>query len=1368
MMHLFSSHYWRNLGRGSCWAALLLAAPLVASAANPVLTIVGTGNTSPDVTAFVDQVEIVRVSDGTVVAGAVANPSFETYNPLGNGSYGYNPTGASWTFNNRSGINQNGGGFGAPATPYGSALAFIQSTAGSPNGQIQQTLNLANGVYQVRFQVSQRNCCSSNDQRLNVLVDGLQVGTVQPLNNNTNSVYTTGSFVVGANNALDFDGTDDNVSIPTATAFDLTTALTIEAWIKPVGTGAATQDVICKSSNTQNTGYIFPRTDDNWLNLRLWMFRGGGWGQYTVPYSANIGKWHHVAATYNGTSVVIYIDGVVTPTTTSGTIVSGAIATNTNPLTLGNQPGFAEYYRGGLEDARVYNAVLTQAQIQADMFSTSSALPGNQVAFYNFDQGVAGGNNAGVTTLNDQSGNGRNGTLTNFALTGTTSNWVRSFPTITGISPTSGNVGTSVTITGTNLMDANGFKFNGTAVSPFTTPTGDFSATATAPAATTTGPVSVSSATLAAYNGPVFTRSFVQAYVPVTVSGFTDDVVANGTGPAAGFITNDFDNTAKNGYTLMAQGYRDGNGNTATVGLPATGVLNSITTPGLNFQLASYNANNSLRLTSGSGVLTLATPMAASAVYLLAATGSGSSSLTATVTYTDNSTEVFSGLSAPDWFNGSPATVQGLGRVNVPSSSIANDPSNPRLYELTLTLNAANGSKLVKSVTITDNSSGPVLNVMGVTLNVPLTTTAVSWTGAVSTDWFTAGNWSPAAIPNGGIDVTIPVLGAGNYPLIAANAATANNLTIASGATLSMSGGTLTPQGNFTNNGTFAATGGTAQFGAGSGSTIGGSSLTSFWNLATSGSATGLGTASGIAVQRLLTTGSNLNTNGNPITLLSSATGTALAVNPVSGVGVVGTSGTVQRYISADLNAGLGYRHLSSATVSTSASTGTMVSDLATAGFTPAVNSNYNTSATPGTTVPFPTVFSYDQSRLATAANNLAAFDKGWQSPAALSDRLTSGQGYTVNLAANQTVAFKGQLGSGTFAKSLTRNAGASANGVEAGWQLLGNPYPSPLDYSLVLAGDRTNLDAAMYVFESTTQYGGAYRSYVNGVGGNPILAQGQGFFVRVSSGQTSGTLTLRDDQRVTAYQNPVYHRGTATATDPRPLVQLELRGTSGPADVLYAYAQAGATPAFDAQYDAEKLANSTGLNLSSTATSGQRLAIDGRPVFDAATQLPLNVGVPAAGTYAFAAVALNNLPAGLEAYLLDHQTGQAVNLRQQPTYAFTVTAAQAAALLVGRFSLRFAAGALATAPALTAAQVALYPNPARGAFTLLMPGVAGASAVRAELVNALGQVVRRQAAALPAGGATLTVETGELAAGVYTLRLLAGPVSLAKRVVLQ
>ena len=518
------------------------------------------------------------------------------------------------------------------------------------------------------------------------------------------------------------------------------------------------------------------------------------------------------------------------------------------------------------------------------------------------------------------------------------------------------------------------------------------------------------------------------------------------------------------------------------------------------------------------------------------------------------------------------------------------------------------------------------------------------------------------------------------------------------------------------------------------------------------------------SVTQTLTVGGagNLVLGGNALTLLSSASGTALAVNSSTGA-VVGNA-TVQRYIDPTTNAGPGYRHYSAPVANTT------VADLTTTGFAPTLTTSYNSSATPGTTTPFPTVFGYDQARV-TLTNSFAPFDRGFVVPVSTDVPLAVGRGYDVNIDAAQLVDFVGTLTTGDQTVNLSRNPAASADAAAAGWQLLGNPYPAPLDYGLVAPIDRPNLDAAIYVYSSTGPYVGTYRTFlpptdVSEAIGNGVLPVAQGFFVRVSAGQTSGSLTFRNAQRLISPEATTFQRGTAGT---RPLVQLELRGATGPADALYAYAQAGATPAFDSQFDAEKLPNTTGLNLSSTATSGQRLAIDGRPVFAAATVLPLTVGVPAAGTYTLSAAALTNLPAGLDAYLHDAVTGQTINLRQQPRYAFAVSPAQAQAGLSTRFSLGFSPQAiLATHAGLHAGEVSLFPNPAHDSFTVLVPAVTGTSQLRAELLNALGQVVRRLGAALPADGASLRVDTAGLAGGVYILRLSAGPTTLTKRVVLQ
>ncbi|MDB5236618.1 MAG: hypothetical protein JWR44_3611 [Hymenobacter sp.] len=91
----------------------------------------------------------------------------------------------------------------------------------------------------------------------------------------------------------------------------------------------------------------------------------------------------------------------------------------------------------------------------------------------------------------------------------------------------------------------------------------------------------------------------------------------------------------------------------------------------------------------------------------------------------------------------------------------------------------------------------------------------------------------------------------------------------------------------------------------------------------------------------------------------------------------------------------------------------------------------------------------------------------------------------------------------------------------------------------------------------------------------------------------------------------------------------------------------------------------------------------------------------------------------------------------------------------------------LATASAWAAAAINPYPNPARDAFSVDVPDVTGAAAVQAVLLNALGQVARRQQAVLPAGGTRLNVKTAGLAPGMYTLRVQAGRLATARRVVL-
>jgi GH35 family endo-1,4-beta-xylanase len=642
---------------------------------------------------------------------------------------------------------------------------------------------------------------------------------------------------------------------------------------------------------------------------------------------------------------------------------------------------------------------------------------------------------------------------------------------------------------------------------------------------------------------------------------------------------------------------------------------------------------------------------------------------------------------------------------------------------------------------------------------VASTYTGPMWTGATSADWSTGSNWisgsnvpvnsaiSAAAnntVPAAADDVFFPGY-ATNQPSVS-GAPAIRSVTLGPGSALTTTAGsTLSLTGNLTNNGgTLPGSGTVVLAGAGT-QAIGGSATSTFPNL-TVGATASASLAAPAQVRQLLTLNSNLTTNGQPFTMLSDATGTAMVVN-ASGT-VVGNA-TVQRYISPGTNPGTGYRHYAAPVQATT------IADLATPGFTPVVNPQYNSQG--NTVTPFPTVFGYNSSRLsASAAAATSTFDYGWESPASLGDPLTPGQGYTVNIPASQTVDFVGTLNNGPISRTgLTRTGVA-----ESGWQLLGNPYPAPLNWDLV---NTSGLDAAVYVFRSTGPYAGTYASYVaNGIGtngGTNQLAAMQGFFVRTTVAATPGAVSFTNAARLTSYASPVFQRGTSSD----PLLRLTLSAATGPADEAVVTFGPSATAGFDAAADAYKLtAGGVPLLASDLGTTGL-LSINALPALSTAdVTVPLHVFAAQAGWHTLRATELLNLPAGRYVYLRDAQAGTMFDLGQSAGYAINLAAGAATP---GRFALLLTSSrVLATAPASLSQQVGVYPNPAHGgSVALSLPAALSAQTVEVSLLNALGQVVLHQA--LPASaGNTRALALPGLAQGIYTVRLQTSVGTISKR----
>ena len=188
-------------------------------------------------------------------------------------------------------------------------------------------------------------------------------------NGHNGTLYGTPSWVPGYNGlyALQVNGTTDYALADDSDGLDLTTGLTLAAWIRPGK--YATQDLIKKATNGGVNGFELSvattKTDDSSRKVFFRINQAATGDTYrinaTTVYPID-GTWMHVAATFDGANMRLYING------TEESILSApglVIETNTLPLGIGAQSDGTRRFQGAVDDARVYNRALSAAEILA-------------------------------------------------------------------------------------------------------------------------------------------------------------------------------------------------------------------------------------------------------------------------------------------------------------------------------------------------------------------------------------------------------------------------------------------------------------------------------------------------------------------------------------------------------------------------------------------------------------------------------------------------------------------------------------------------------------------------------------------------------------------------------------------------------------------------------------------------------------------------------------------------------------------------------------------------------------------------------------------------------------------------------------------
>jgi hypothetical protein len=170
--------------------------------------------------------------------------------------------------------------------------------------------------------------------------------------------WTTGRY----GGALLFNGANTLVRVNDSNSLDLTTAATFEAWVYP--TVAATvgwRTILQKEVDA----YFFTASGGDSGDKPA---SGGTLDGYCCsfvvsPSALAANTWTHLAATYDGWRLRLYVNGVLVRIL----VATGSFQVNANPLWIGGNAFYGEYFTGKLDELRIYNRALTQAEIQQDL-----------------------------------------------------------------------------------------------------------------------------------------------------------------------------------------------------------------------------------------------------------------------------------------------------------------------------------------------------------------------------------------------------------------------------------------------------------------------------------------------------------------------------------------------------------------------------------------------------------------------------------------------------------------------------------------------------------------------------------------------------------------------------------------------------------------------------------------------------------------------------------------------------------------------------------------------------------------------------------------------------------------------------------------
>ena len=180
--------------------------------------------------------------------------------------------------------------------------------------------------------------------------------------------------------AFSFDGIDDLVLVPDSPSLNPTTAITIATWVKVTGKDRQLRDIFSKDGELVDRQYLLTVSDNNRFRAHIGtssttnspsspplppcntqILGSVGFHYFDGQTDVDLNQWYHVAMTYDGSSLKLYVDGVLDHSCS----VSGTIVTTSQPVRIGGgaPAGLPQHFEGLVDDVKIWGDALTEAQV---------------------------------------------------------------------------------------------------------------------------------------------------------------------------------------------------------------------------------------------------------------------------------------------------------------------------------------------------------------------------------------------------------------------------------------------------------------------------------------------------------------------------------------------------------------------------------------------------------------------------------------------------------------------------------------------------------------------------------------------------------------------------------------------------------------------------------------------------------------------------------------------------------------------------------------------------------------------------------------------------------------------------------------------